>query len=126
MSQFPTAISCCFQKLFGRSSNGKTVDSGSTYRGSNPCLPAKKIKDLRFVKRLVSPLFFSLGNSWETEIFISLYYQEIRSLVIAIKLLDLVPPDRIHSTIMSSSNLIVRGPSLTKGIARSLASLYTD
>src|SRR5262245_31276851 len=24
----------------GRSSNGKTADSGSAYRGSNPCLPA--------------------------------------------------------------------------------------
>src|ERR1041384_3569604 len=26
----------------GRSSNGKTADSGSAYRGSNPCLPAKE------------------------------------------------------------------------------------
>ena len=25
----------------GRSSNGRTADSGSAYRGSNPCLPAK-------------------------------------------------------------------------------------
>ena len=24
----------------GRSSNGRTADSGSAYRGSNPCLPA--------------------------------------------------------------------------------------
>src|ERR1700688_644511 len=27
--------------LAGRSSNGKTADSGSAYRGSNPCVPAK-------------------------------------------------------------------------------------
>src|SRR5215472_8240570 len=26
---------------FGRSSNGKTADSGSAYRGSSPCLPAR-------------------------------------------------------------------------------------
>jgi hypothetical protein len=32
---------------FGRSSNGKTADSGSAYRGSTPCLPVNKTKDLR-------------------------------------------------------------------------------
>src|ERR1022692_3480265 len=26
--------------VFGTSSNGKTADSGSAYRGSNPCVPA--------------------------------------------------------------------------------------
>jgi hypothetical protein len=41
-------------------------------------------------------------------------FQGLRSKVIAIKLLDLVPPDRTHPTIMSSSNLIVRVPSLTR------------
>ena len=30
-------------ELVGRSSNGRTLVSGSSYRGSNPCLPAKKI-----------------------------------------------------------------------------------
>gem|GEM_PF-4523444 len=28
----------------GRSSNGRTADSESAYRGSNPCLPAKLLK----------------------------------------------------------------------------------
>jgi hypothetical protein len=28
----------------GRSSNGRTADSGSAYRGSNPCLPANSFK----------------------------------------------------------------------------------
>src|SRR5271154_6960023 len=27
----------------GRSSNGKTADSGSAYRGSSPCLPANQV-----------------------------------------------------------------------------------
>src|SRR5262249_9534778 len=32
---------------FGTSSNGRTADSGSAYRGSNPCVPVQnKTKDL--------------------------------------------------------------------------------
>ena len=34
-----------FDFVVGRSSNGKTADSGSAYRGSNPCLPAKRIRN---------------------------------------------------------------------------------
>ena len=30
--------------LAGRSSNGRTADSESAYRGSNPCLPAKQFQ----------------------------------------------------------------------------------
>src|SRR5262245_41578515 len=30
----------------GRSSNGRTADSGSAYRGSNPCLPVKSFKQV--------------------------------------------------------------------------------
>src|ERR1051325_1435826 len=30
--------------LAGRSSNGRTADSESAYRGSNPCLPAKPFR----------------------------------------------------------------------------------
>ena len=33
----------------GRSSNGRTADSGSAYRGSNPCLPAKSIQQLEIL-----------------------------------------------------------------------------
>ena len=33
--------------LFGRSSNGRTADSDSAYRGSNPCLPANLSKTTR-------------------------------------------------------------------------------
>src|SRR5262249_38556589 len=32
----------------GRSSNGKTADSGSAYRGSNPCLPALNLLSFFF------------------------------------------------------------------------------
>jgi hypothetical protein len=38
----------------GRSSNGKTADSGSAYRGSSPCLPAKQVdiltRELRYLE----------------------------------------------------------------------------
>ena len=30
-------------RLAGRSFNGRTADSGSAYRGSNPCLPANNL-----------------------------------------------------------------------------------
>src|SRR2546429_4258798 len=33
--------------LAGRSSNGRTADSESAYRGSNPCLPAKHLQCVR-------------------------------------------------------------------------------
>ena len=36
----------------GRSSNGRTADSESAYRGSNPCLPANAINELRAVLQL--------------------------------------------------------------------------
>ncbi len=32
--------------LAGRSSNGRTADSESAYRGSNPCLPAKHFQNV--------------------------------------------------------------------------------
>src|SRR5436190_22774733 len=32
---------CTVRFPIGTSSNGKTADSGSAYRGSNPCVPAK-------------------------------------------------------------------------------------
>jgi hypothetical protein len=32
----------------GTSSNGKTADSGSAYRGSNPCVPAKNARHTAF------------------------------------------------------------------------------
>ena len=39
-----------FGEPVGRSSNGKTADSGSAYRGSNPCLPANSYSfPLRFL-----------------------------------------------------------------------------
>src|SRR5262245_7136995 len=35
-----TGYNRCKRTCIGRSSNGKTADSGSAYRGSSPCLPA--------------------------------------------------------------------------------------
>ncbi len=43
--------------LVGRSSNGRTADSGSAYRGSNPCLPANPFS------RLVPPSFLHISRS---------------------------------------------------------------
>ena len=39
------AVSPVNYKYAGRSSNGRTAVSGSAYRGSNPCLPAKNFMD---------------------------------------------------------------------------------
>ncbi len=48
----------------GRSSNGKTADSGSAYRGSSPCLPASplcspllRLRCFRLTRYFVSPFF---------------------------------------------------------------------
>lgn len=58
-------------RFAGRSSNGRTADSGSAYRGSSPCLPASK--PLFFLSRLVHTFLRSQGTffrfdasySWE-------------------------------------------------------------
>ena len=44
------ALLICYddEVLLGRSSNGRTADSGSAYRGSNPCLPANSHNSLEF------------------------------------------------------------------------------
>src|SRR5215469_16914412 len=44
----------------GRSSNGKTADSGSAYRGSNPCLPAN-LSAVRRSHKLKHWRFFELA-----------------------------------------------------------------
>src|SRR5258705_12488558 len=56
--------------LAGRSSNGRTADSESAYRGSNPCLPAKYFlknqgqssdwKELKLTRKIMSVLLASL------------------------------------------------------------------
>src|SRR5271154_7150115 len=43
--------------LIGRSSNGKTADSGSAYRGSSPCLPAKLFQ-AEYPMKVVSVFLF--------------------------------------------------------------------
>src|SRR5215475_11308711 len=45
----------------GRSSNGKTADSGSAYRGSNPCLPAKRSPSPSFAIIWLSPYRLGVG-----------------------------------------------------------------
>src|SRR5437868_2076054 len=44
-----------FEFFAGRSSNGRTPDSESGYRGSSPCLPAKTYSDV-FGPSLSAPL----------------------------------------------------------------------
>lgn len=54
--------------LAGRSSNGRTADSESAYRGSNPCLPAICVRS-PIVARICVPLrIFATGDAtraWE-------------------------------------------------------------
>lgn len=48
------------ERTTGRSSNGKTADSGSAYRGSSPCLPAKlRMKIARFLLLLLPVVLFA-------------------------------------------------------------------
>ena len=58
-------------ELSGRSSNGKTADSGSAYRGSSPCLPAthsvglpgfRRIRDFGFVAAVLRIVADPSGN----------------------------------------------------------------
>src|SRR5688572_23579728 len=44
-----------FCARFGRSSNGRTADSGSAYRRSNPCLPVQ-LTETGYCVATVSPL----------------------------------------------------------------------
>src|SRR4051794_25763099 len=46
---------CYDKRNVGTSSNGKTADSGSAYRGSNPCVPASFLPALYFLKELCDP-----------------------------------------------------------------------
>ena len=65
-----------FRFLFaGRSSNGRTPDSGSGYRGSSPCLPAKRNQTLTGGPILESPVLCAYstpaGNGYLIVLFIS-------------------------------------------------------